>query len=369
MNNNEWLSQLKELTETEYLKAEENAHLFVKKKLGEQPTLEQFRNKVGGQFNVIVGLMLIAFLGALIVSTFDIFKFVGYQVAINNLTTQAYIGFDIDPLVKSKMFQVSFVLLAEFSVILFLTRWRQEVKTHEWDSVYIQNFKIDSRIVKFVMQFFNIYFVLAVSSISFVFYANWQSGVHWLLAILPPVVTLGVGWVFEELITDWLAQLEKDEKQFMEANKHWMQINREPETDERYQEYLMRSIWGALKSKNQRYDIELDVAGSYKIEAVNRELEKANVFKNALIKKAYEYQHPEISADKLNNMSNLEILRDKMDSWRKGDGLIHVGEFIVDMKKLTLTNTITKEIEYAATERGLKHKVSTKIKWSNNKND
>jgi len=365
MSPNEWINELKELTEIEYAKAEDNAKALVRKKLGEQPTLEQFRNRVGGQFDVIVVLMVVAFIGAVVVSAFDIAKFVGRQVFLHNDLT-SYVGIHIDVYWMAVLFQISFLLLAEFSVILFLIRWRQQIKTTEWEGLQLGRWYVNKSVVKFFGQFINVYFVLAVSSISFVFYANWQSGVHWLLAILPPVVTLGVGWVFEELITDWLSQYEKDERQYLEASQHWLIINREPESDKQYKEYLMRSIWGALRSKNQRYDIQLDVSGDWKIQAVNRELDKAEWAKQALVKKAFVYEHPEVSQDKISTMSNLELLRQKMDSWSVKDGLIEIGEYIVDMKKITIRNTITNEVVTSKTTQGLKHKVSSMIRERKN---
>lgn len=342
----EWLQSFLELTENQILSAEEKASALTIKSAGAKPILDEQEPSLlsSAMKNKLVSIIFIA---ALIISTFDIFKTVGFYMA-QKQELAFYIGVGINPQFEAVVQQFAIVLLAEFAVITFLVEWRKWVKRNEW---------VGKR--GFVMSFVHVYFGLSMLAVSLVYWANWMAGFHPLVAVIVPSITLGVGWLTEEDLSDAILKYEGVKTTFETKLFDWTELTKEPKKHKDYEQNLVRVIWAELKRKNTKRNVEIDVPNSYKGAAVAREFQKAEWAKNFIENKE---RYTESIRVKIPVKSELHDLRAKMELQSKGKIESESGNYAVNMTKLTFLNKETGEETKKDSLRALKTFVTYQIK-------
>ena len=346
---NEWLQGVLELTDDQFEDAKGKAVGSIFKLMGDAPSFDHKRKTVRDLITENP-LIAIVFVAAFIVSTFEIFKTVGFFMA-GDVSSATYIGVPIDPYVQAVTIQIALVFLGEFSLITLMMRWRRWVKKTS---------------KKGWSQFTHIYFALTLLVVAFIYFANFFAGFNILVSFMVPSVTLGLGWVFEEIKSDADVEYELAFEKYEKDKKDWEERTEDPEKHPRYKEKLVVHIWERIKSKNKRRNVELDVPKSFKGLAVQRELEKG-LWAEQFLKNQSNYVI-ERKGGKSDSEDALRGLRAKMEEWTKNDPVLidsDDGSFGVDMKKLIFYDRVENTKTKAKSMRALKAKVTYKMKGDN----
>lgn len=354
----QWLSDLKQLTPNEYLTAEKDAEKLVLKDLGEIPTKDDYKRE-GDGFNPIMIMIAIIFISGLAISSFEAFKFVGLNInsVIETSNTFVY-GIPINYALFVSVSQIAYLILAETSMISFIISWRFDEAKKRREGYYKQFKNTKFGIVrKFSSQFLSFKLFLALLSMSFILLANWSSGLHPLLALMPAFITIGVGYQFEQFYTEWFLEKQRINKEYTNDLNLYYDIKREPSKHPEFESIFKRSIWNRLSGKNRR-SVDTDVNGEWKYHAVQREIENADWAKYAGNVIKAQNKHDDIDGDS----SEISVLRTMMDDWNEGDNpQVRTQNYIVNMEDKTFHNLTTGEDLSRKSVAGLKKYVTSLI--------
>lgn len=252
------LANLKPLTTDQYDQARAKAVERVKGRIGEHPTRDQFKRELGSLWTVLDILALIVFLAALFVSSAHIITHMGLlsQFSYNADNTT---GIVLPISNYTVIHQLGMILLAEASMLLFMVMHGMRAKERERRSPWLRPFSLP--------------LALALIAATFVFVANWQSGIGLLEALMPPVFTVGIGLHLERLIVAGLQRREEITARYLEALNVYERATEDPTKHPEFMPILRQELWARLISLPSNKDYR-DAPPSVKHAAVRRELER-----------------------------------------------------------------------------------------------
>jgi hypothetical protein len=187
---------LKPLSTEQYDQCRERAQARVKSRIGGKPLREDFRRDLSPLWTILDVLALPVFTPAFIVNSIHIITHMG-KLAADSYTAvvQASAGTVIGRDFYTAAHQWAFIFLAEGAMILFLVMFGMSKDGwRKW-----------------------VYLLLALAALTFVFVANWHSGMGGLESILAPVFTVGIGLKLEHLIGQSITRREEVDKRYMDA--------------------------------------------------------------------------------------------------------------------------------------------------------
>jgi hypothetical protein len=256
------LENLKPLSGTQYDRAKQSAISRIQKRIGEKPTLEQFRREYTSIFNVLDVPYLIIFIAALLVSALHIFDYVSVAAGTHYSHVEYVTGIRIGHWEYVAIQQVAFLLLAEFSMITFFTVWR--VRTAQDDADGRQKFGYLS-------------FWLALISALFVIVVNvFGGGAVNVSAIIPPLMTIGIGLRLEEILSELYLRRKEISEKYTSALSEWETAQKDPKQHPDYLPLLYQEIWDYLVKKLTSNSEFQDAPRRFKFAAVERELSREN---------------------------------------------------------------------------------------------
>jgi hypothetical protein len=118
-----------------------------------------------------------------------------------------------------------------------------------------------------------VYLLLALAALTFVFVANWQSGMGALESILAPVFTVGIGLKLEHLIGQSLTRREEVDKRYMDALTQFEVADQDATKHPEYMPLLRQEIWQRLVNLPSNKDYR-EMPAPFKAAAVRREMER-----------------------------------------------------------------------------------------------
>ena len=347
MQYQEWIGNIKNLTPNDFQKAEGEAETLVRRDIGDKPSRKDFHREQE-PFDIMFLLRLVVLFFGLMISIVEGVKFVGIQANFVVLSSEEFsYGMQMNKNLFVFVLQISYVFLAEFGMISNMMTWSKKIKT-----TGLGNRKY--------IKFLDYHLLLSILSMSFILLVNFSSGMHPLLALMPALIVIGLGYDFETFFSKITIEVERVTREYNGYTKEWNDINLEPEKHPDYQTYLMRSVWKYLSQRNKlQYE---DVSGDWKFLAVQRELENVNWAKYGNMKKRLADQTDE-TVESIGDKPAIQVLRESMDFWKVGDDpIIRVESYSVDMNKLTFTNHSTGLVKKAKRVQGLKKMVQTVVK-------
>jgi len=362
MNYNEWIENLKQLTQNELQTAEEKAISLVLRKHGEEPKRNDFKRDTENPFrDPIVFFIILIFISAFVITGFEVFGFVGNQLEQNHVDIVYQGGFGIYNPAKVGFFQIGFLLMSEFMMIVTMIGWKTDVVTKEKSGYYNKYKGFWGFIVSTLDKITDIRFFVAMLSMSFIFMVNWQSGYNELMRVMIPIISVTLGYLIETYYSEWREENNFVTKQYNEALSDWKEFTKDPKKHNQYQVFFMNAIWERLKAKNSKM-IDSDVPGNVKYLAVQRELENANWAKYGQLKERLAEQ-TNTTTEELDGKPAIQILRESMDVWSEGDNpIIRVENYSVDMNKLVFKNHSSGLIRESKSLGGLRKIVTTVVK-------
>lgn len=203
-------------------------------------------------------LALIVFIAALAVSSAHIITHMGLLATSSyDPTTRAGIVLSIGD--YTVVHQIAMILLAEASMLLFMIIHGMSAKEREQRH--------------WILRLLSLPFVLALIAATFVFVANWQSGIGLLESLMPPVFTVGIGLHLEHLIVAGLQRREDIDSRYLAALEVYESATEDPTKHPEYIPMLRQEIWQRLLGLPANRDFR-DAPHWLKHAAVRRELER-----------------------------------------------------------------------------------------------
>lgn len=252
------LQNLKPLSIDQYEQARARAVDRVKARIGERPTREQFKRELGSLWTVLDGLALIVFVAALAVSSAHIITHMGI------LAGQSYQESTSAGIVLSRgdytiIHQLAMILLAEASMLLFMVMHGMNAPARAGRSPWLRPLSLP--------------LVLALIAATFVFVANWQSGIGLLESIMPPVFTVGIGLHLERLIVAGMSRRDEVDQRYLAALAVYEHATDDPTKHPDFMPMMRQEIWQKLVSLQANRDWR-DAPTPIKHAAVRREMER-----------------------------------------------------------------------------------------------
>ena len=252
------LSTLKPLTTDQYDQARAKAIERVKARIGTRPTRDQFKRELGALWSALDVLALIVFVAALLVSSAHIITHMGMLASLSyNSAIETGIVLPISD--YTIIHQIGMILLAEASMLLFMVMHGMRAREREGRAWWSRHFSLP--------------LLLALIAATFVFVANWQSGIGLLEALMPPVFTVGIGLHLERLIVAGLHRREEITRRYLEALHIYEHATEDPTKHPEFLPVLRQEIWARLVSLPTNKEFR-DAPPSVKHAAVRRELER-----------------------------------------------------------------------------------------------
>ena len=253
------LQRLKPLTTSQFDVCKAKSVDRVQKRIGERPTRKKFEREHGRNWTILDILAVIIFIAALAVSSVHIIEHMGKVTATVDFGFSGFedsSGIVISPADSSIIHQVTYVLLAESAMLLFLTMWA-----------------LQRRKQKGIGKFVSISLILAIIAAVFVVIANWQSGIGLLESAMPPLFTIGIGFHLEGLIVQGLERRTEVDERYTEAMNIYEAAMQDPTTHPDYLPILKQEIWQKLISlkANQQF---IEAPPQFKHAAVEREMDR-----------------------------------------------------------------------------------------------
>lgn len=268
LSTGDFLKTLKGLTLTQYDDAKATTFGRVQKLIGQKPTRKSLQREQASLFTPLDFLAIIVFLAAFWVSSVHIITHMGKLATSTYSETTEPLGFVVDGQTYAVAHQMSFIFLAEASMLLFMVTWRMQTRDHTGTLKLplIGQTKIPTKI-------FSVYLILSLIAMSFVLVANLASGLTVLEALMPPMFTIGLGFHVEHIIVQWLDRRTLLDKRFIEKMDIWEKSSEDPTTHPKYRELLMREVWDKIARVRDNKELA-DAPAQLKLVAVHRELER-----------------------------------------------------------------------------------------------
>lgn len=275
----EFLDRLAPLNSRQFDNVKVKVKESLLKNLGPQPDRKSVTRDMGPLLRPDDWLALIIFVAAFAVSAIHIMSLVGgvtsnLNVSVNSNTLQ------ISSLAFNVTHQLSFILLAEFSMILFMVRWR--LSTRRRHEIYTVEGVLVMSVGQRVVDYLSIDLVLAILAVGFTLYANLESKLPLIESILPPLFTIGIGFHLEHVFVEMLHRNEVFGKMLSDKITSWeLAVNNVMNSAE-YKKLLIRSLWdGIISIPSNAW--AMDYPPEFKWAAVNREFDKESWIENNAI--------------------------------------------------------------------------------------
>ncbi|MBK8028221.1 MAG: hypothetical protein IPK17_01660 [Chloroflexi bacterium] len=115
--------------------------------------------------------------------------------------------------------------------------------------------------------------VLALIAATFVFVANWQSGIGLLESIMPPVFTVGIGLHLERLIVAGLRRRDDIDQRYLTALEVYERATEDPTKHPEFSALLRQEVWARLIALPTNREWK-EAPAAVKHAAVRREMER-----------------------------------------------------------------------------------------------
>ena len=196
-----------------------------------KPSLAQFKkhNRIESGLLILYALASVIFIVAFAVSSQHIIAFANV-VASSAHIPESTIG--LTAMVRASYYwihELGLLLLAETSMLTFMVMAR--ITPSIWHKL--------------------IMYVIALSSASFVIYANLQSGLVWYLSVLVPCITIGVSLIFEHYFVHSIREERRVRTAYETALTEYQYAQTDPTQHADYFAYLRQSVFeGLLECQN-----------------------------------------------------------------------------------------------------------------------
>lgn len=255
---NKTLDDLKGLTLDQYEDAKGRALARIARRIGDKPERARFSRELGQIATPLDGLALIVFVAALAMSSLHIVQYMTAQ-AIASFDEAGGSGIVISQDVYTVAHQVGAVLLAEAAALLFMTMHAMSAPSRAQRSPWLR--------------WVSVPLGLALVAAAFVLVANLSSGVNLLVAVMPPIFTLGIAARLEQIIVTMLRRRDEVTARYLAALEQYEISSADPTRHPDYQQVLRQEIWARLVALPSNRDFR-DAPAGFKAAAVRRELQR-----------------------------------------------------------------------------------------------
>lgn len=353
----QWLKELRPLTPNEFESAKSDAEKVILKDLGDAPEKKDYERETDAFYkNPIFILIVVIFVIAAIVSAFEGFHYIGESMNHRFESVSSFVyGTQIDHNLMTTTFQIGFWLLAEFTMLVMMIAWRFEVEEKKRNKFY-DKFNLYNKIFN---QYFDLRLIVSILSMSYIMLVNWSSSLHPLIRIMPAIITITLGFLLEKFYTEWYLERQSVNREYNKDYNIWQEIKRSPESHPDYDNFLKRSIWNRIRSKNSRYNVDIDVAGAWKYEAVQKEFNNFNWAK---------YEHNRIKAQTVNKeldetSSEIEQIKAIVDNGWNAKETIETNNYLIEVidDKILFTDKALSEQKEFDKVSSLRRSITAKV--------
>lgn len=250
------LNNLKALAPHQYEKCKESALKRVQSRIGDKPTRTAFRREYAPIWEMMDMPLMVIFIAAFVISSLHIFDHMSVQAEASYLASEATAGAraNSDDFVLAH--QWAYVLLAEFSMLSFFTAWKVKHDLRGW------------------RRWTHPLFLLALLVAAFVLYVNVSSDVGILEGIIPPLVTIGIGFRLEAIASELITRRSEIDQRYTEALATWEQSQADPTKHTDYLGILRSEIWHYLTTKLTSNKAFAEAPPKFRWLAVEREIRR-----------------------------------------------------------------------------------------------
>lgn len=248
------LSEMRELTTSQYDSARNAAIQRIQKRIGDKPRRADFKQDYAPLWGTLDILAIVIFIAAVMVSSLHILVYAGGQAQASFIETRAIEVLGIKPtqMIYGLMHQAGLLAIAESAMLLFFVMARINTGFARWGNG-----------------------ALALLACIFVVVANWNSGLNEFLSLLVPAFTIGIGFRLEDRITENMRRSSEIDTQYRHAINEWAKASSDPTKHPEWLSTLAVEVWQKLVGykSNQSF---IDAPADFRRLAVSRELEKEN---------------------------------------------------------------------------------------------
>jgi hypothetical protein len=222
------MTEIKHLTVNQYEQAVTRARAAVLKRAGDEPERSSYAMSYEPLVTWLDGLIAVVFGAAFVISAIHMFAFAAGQAAITHTETA---GISPTLAASTVAMQLASVLLAEFAMLAFFTYGGVELKRGH------RGYGIT-------------YYALGALAAAFVFYVNLASGAMLLMAVIPPVVTVGIGFRLEAILMEYIRRQDEINTRYQAAMADWNAARDDVTQHSEYMPMLQRIVWESLLRKS-----------------------------------------------------------------------------------------------------------------------
>ncbi len=231
------LEHIKGLSTAQYDRCKGTAEQRIRERAGDKPRRRDFVRELEPLWGILDIAALLVLLSAWLVSSAHILTHVG-QASFNSYQSVnggSFAGWLWDSQWYGYAHQIGYIILAESAMILFMTMFAAlQRRADEGQAAFYARKLIPLG--------------LALGSALFVVVANWQSGVGELESILPPAVTIGLGFWLEGKLAAQLERQKAITARYLEAVERYELAQMEVENHPDYLPYLRQEVAQKLMS-------------------------------------------------------------------------------------------------------------------------
>lgn len=237
------IADIRGLTTAQYDRCKTQAESRVQSRAGDKPRRRAFTRELEPLWGILDMAALLVLLSAWLVSSAHILTHVGQSAytAYQSVTPAQYSGWLWGISGYGLVHQLGYIVLAESAMVLFMTMYAAG-QGWQWRRV--------------------IPLALALGSALFVVIANWQSGVGELESILPPAVTIGLGFWLEGKLAEQLKRQQAVTARYLEAVERYELAQQDIDHHPDYLPYLRQELAQkilSLKPQRDYTDVPVDV--------------------------------------------------------------------------------------------------------------
>lgn len=233
MTSSNIVSQVKPLTGRERELATQRAADIVRQRIGERPVRRTFEREHGALFGMLDALALVVFVAALAISSMHILQYMAAAAADSYRVTSAGIIVSLDAYTVTH--QIGALLLAEAAVLLFATVHAMSAPARAGRKPWLRAFSVP--------------LALALLSAVFVLVANISGGTSLLVALLPPLTTLGLSMRLELLVSEAVRRRADVDTRYTSALNAYEAAMSDITTHRDYAPVLKSELFAALVRK------------------------------------------------------------------------------------------------------------------------
>ena len=231
------LETIKGLSTAQYDRCKGTAEQRIRERAGDKPRRRDFVRELEPLWGILDIAALLVLLSAWLVSSAHILTHVG-QASFNAyqaVQPGQFAGWLWNSEWYGYAHQIGYIILAESAMILFMTMF---AAMHHREG--------EGQVAFYARKMIPL--GLALGSALFVVVANWQSGVGELESILPPAVTIGLGFWLEGKLATQLERQKAITARYLEAVERYELAQMEVESHPDYLPYLRQEVAQKLMS-------------------------------------------------------------------------------------------------------------------------